>query len=377
MTRARQLATSAVRTLAPVLAVLFALAVSGLVLLLIGESPVGTFAAMLRYSSRLDSIVSILNRAIPLFLAGLAVAAGFRMGLFNIGVEGQYRISALVAAYTGAVVTLPTGIHLVFVALVGAVVGGLWALIAGALKVYRGVHEVISTIMLNFIATGLAAYLLAEHFREPAIPGDLQIKTAELPPSALMPTLNWFLEALGLEVRRGTHLQGFLLVAILIGVAFWFLLSRTRFGYDLRASGVNPPAAQASGVDQGRMVLKVMFLSGGLAGLVGVSQLVGFFHRYTIDFPVGLGFAGIAVALLGRNKAVGVALAALLFAFLDRSAQILDLEDVPKEITTIVQGVIILAVVIAGEIARRAARTQDAVAVAEETGEPAATGAAS
>lgn len=377
MTRTRQLATSAIRTLAPVLAVLFALAVSGLVLLLIGESPVGTFAAMLRYSSRLDSIVSILNRAIPLFLAGLAVAAGFRMGLFNIGVEGQYRISALVAAYTGAVVTLPTGVHLVFVALVGAVVGGLWALIAGALKVYRGVHEVISTIMLNFIATGLAAYLLAEHFREPAVPGDLQIKTAELPPSALMPTLNWLLEALGLEVRRGTHLQGFLLVAILVGLAFWFLLARTRFGYDLRASGVNPTAAQASGVDQGRMVLKVMFLSGALAGLVGVSQLVGFFHRYTIDFPVGLGFAGIAVALLGRNKAVGVALAALLFAFLDRSAQILDLEDVPKEITTIVQGVIILAVVIAGEIARRAARTQEAVAVAEETGEPAASGAAS
>src|SRR5688500_15114945 len=269
---------------------------------------------MLRYASRSDSIVSILNRAIPLFLAGLAVAAGFRMALFNIGVEGQYRISALVAAYVGAAVTLPTGIHLVFVALIGSVVGGLWALIAGALKVYRGVHEVISTIMLNFIATGLSAYLLAEHFREPAVPGDLQIKTEELPASALMPTLNWLLDALGLEVRRGTHLQGFLVVAVLIGVAFWFLLTRTRFGYDLRASGLNPLAAQASGVDQGRMILKVMFVSGALAGLVGVSQLVGFFHRYTIDFPVGLGFAGIAVALLGRNTPVGVALAALLFA---------------------------------------------------------------
>ncbi|HWH33514.1 MAG TPA: ABC transporter permease [Egibacteraceae bacterium] len=376
MSRARSTAIAALRSAAPVLAVLFALAVSSLVLLLIGESPVGTFAAMLRYASRLDSIVSILNRAIPLFLAGLAVAAGFRMGLFNIGVEGQYRISALVAAYLGAIVTLPTGVHLVFVALVGAVVGGLWAGVAALLKVYRGVHEVISTIMLNFIATGLAAYLLAEHFREPAVPGDLQIKTAALPASAMMPSLNWLLEGLGLELRRGTHLQGFLLVAVLIGAAFWFLVARTRFGYDLRASGTNPLAAQASGVDQGRMILKVMFLSGALAGLVGVSQLVGFFGRYTIDFPVGLGFAGIAVALLGRNTAVGTALAALLFGFLDRSAQILDLEDVPKEITTIVQGVIILAVVIAGEIARRAARTQEAVAVSQEVaGEPEAAAA--
>ena len=379
MSRARQILITAVRTAAPVLAVLFALAVSSLVLLLIGESPAGTFASMLRYASRSDSIVSIVNRAIPLFLAGLAVAAGFRMGLFNIGVEGQYRISALVAAYLGAAISLPTGIHLVFVAFVGALVGGLWAGMAGALRVYRGVHEVISTIMLNFIATGLSAYLLAEHFREPAVPGDLQIKTEELPASALMPSLNWVLELFGVEVRRGTHLQGFLLIAVLVGVAFWFLLSRTRFGYDLRASGLNPLAAQASGVDQGRMVMKVMLLSGALSGLVGVSQLVGFFHRYTIDFPVGLGFAGIAVALLGRNTPLGVALAALLFGFLDRSAQILDLEDVPKEITVIVQGVIILAVVIAGEIARRAARTQEAVAVSEEiAGTPApATGAAS
>jgi ABC-type uncharacterized transport system permease subunit len=362
----RMALAAAVRLLAPVLAVLFALAVSALVLTLIGESPTATFAAMLRYSARLDSVVSILNRAIPLFLSGLAVAIGFRMGLFNIGVEGQYRLAALVAAWLGALVVLPTGLHLLFVIVVAMAVGALWAGLAGALKVWRGVHEVISTIMLNFVATGLAAYLLAEHFREAAAAGDLQIKTPELPASALMPTLNWLLRALGLELRRGSNLQGFVLVCALVGVLFWLLLNRTRFGFDLRASGVNPEAARASGVDQARMVLTTMLLSGAFAGLVGASQLVGFFHRYTIDFPLGLGFAGIAVALLGRNNPLGIALAALLFGFLDRSAQILDLEDVPKEITTIVQGVIILAVVIAGQIAWRVARRQQAVAVSEE-----------
>jgi ABC-type uncharacterized transport system permease subunit len=364
--RLRALLPALVRVLAPVLAVVLALAVSALALMAIGESPVATFGAMLRYAARLDSLVSILNRAIPLFLSGLAVAIGFRTGLFNIGVEGQYRLAALVAAWAGAMVVLPAGVHLVFVIAVAMLVGALWAGLAGLLKVWRGVHEVISTIMLNFVATGLAAYLLAEHFREPAVAGDLQIKTAELPASALMPTLNWVLRALGLEMRRGSHLQGFLLVCVLAGLVFWLLLSRTRFGFDLRASGLNPEAARASGVHQGRMIVSTMLLSGAFAGLVGASQLVGFFHRYTIDFPLGLGFAGIAVALLGRNNPAGIALAALLFGFLDRSAQILDLEDVPKEITTIIQGVIILAVVIAGQIAWQVARRRQAVAVSEQ-----------
>lgn len=357
-----------VRFLAPVLAVVFALVVTSLVLILINESPTATYSAMVSYAARLDSVISILNRAIPLYLAGLAVAVGFRMGLFNIGVEGQYRISAVVAAWVGTLVALPTGVHLVFVVLVGMAVGAFWAGIAGVLKVWRGVHEVISTIMLNFVATGLAAYLLAVHFREPPAPGDLQMKTVELPAAALMPSLNRLLEFLGFELRRGSNLQGFLLVAVAVGLIAWFVLTRTRFGYDLRLSGLNPEAAQASGVDQGRMVIKAMLISGALAGLVGASQLLGFFHRYTIDFPVGLGFAGIAVALLGRNHPLGIALAALLFGFLDRSSQILDLQDVPKEITTIVQGVVILAVVIAAEIARRVARTQEAVAVSEELG---------
>jgi simple sugar transport system permease protein len=171
-------------------------------------------------------------------------------------------------------------------------------------------------------------------------------------------------ESLGLETRQ--DLFGFVIVAILVGVLFYLIVWRTRFGYDLRASGTNPDAARVSGVDPNAMVIRTMLLSGAIAGLVGMSDLLGFFHQYTLDFPVGLGFTGIAVALVGRNHPVGIALAALLFGFIERSAQILDLEEIPKEIITIMQGVIILSVVIAYEVVRRLIQAQEVRAAAEK-----------
>jgi general nucleoside transport system permease protein len=358
----------AIRLTASIAAILFALAVSGLALALIGESPVRAFSSMASYGLRLDSLISIVNRAVPLYLSALAVGIGFKMGLFNIGVEGQYRIAALLAASVGAAVTLPPVLHVGLIMVVAVLVGGAWAGIAGVLKVYRGVHEVISTIMLNFIATGIGAYLLANYLRTPAGGGDVNIRTPEIPPSGRFPSLNPLLEALGLDVPGGSNLQGFVIIALLVGVAYFVLMWRSRFGFDLRAVGINPTAAQASGVAPGGMVIKAMLLSGGIAGLVGLSQVLGFFHRYTLDFPIGFGFAGIAVALVGRNHPVGMGFAALLFAFLNRSAQILDFEQIPKEIEQIMQGVIILAVVIAYEIARRVITAQqvaDAAAKAE------------
>lgn len=356
-----------VRLAAPLVAVAVAIAISSVVLLIIGESPIEAFGAMIGYAARVDSAISIVNRAVPLYLSALAVALGFKMGLFNIGVEGQYRLAALVAAYAGGVVTgLPAVLHVGLIIVVAALTGGAWAGIAGVLKVTRGVHEVISTIMLNAISTALGAYLLSRYFREPPQPDDLVIKTPEIAPSGRFPSLNPMLESLQVEVPSGSSLQGFLLVAVLVGIGYYVLVWRTRFGYDLRASGANAPAAQASGVDPKRMVLVTMALSGGIAGLVGLSQILGFFHRYSIDFPIGLGFTGIAVALLGRNHPAGIALAALLFGFFDRGAQILDLQAIPKEIVTIVQGVIILSVVISYEVARRVAERQEAEEVASE-----------
>lgn len=356
--------------LAPLSAVLFAMLVSSLALVLINQSPGSAFRSMFNYSIydpnaggfQTASLISIVNRAIPLYISGLAVAIGFKMNLFNIGVEGQYRLAALLAAYVGGAVALPAPLHVALIMLVAMAVGSAWSGIAGVLKVTRGVHEVISTIMLNFIAFGLGQYLFANYLQAPRAPNDLIIRTKQIPLSGRFPSL------LNLG-GSGEPLRGFLVIAVLLGIGFYILVWRTRFGYDLRASGLNPDAARVSGVDPNAMVIKTMLISGALAGLVGMSDLLGFFHQYSLDFPSGYGFAGIAVALVGRNNPFGIAIGALLFGFLDRSAQILDFNDIPREIIIIMQGVIILSVVVAYEVVRRIIQAQQVRVAAEKSQE--------
>lgn len=344
--------------LVPISALALAFVVSSIALVAIGASPIDAFRSMFRYGIRPTSLVSMVNRAVPLYVAGLAVAIGFKMNLFNIGVEGQYRIAALLSAAAGAAVALPPVLHIALIMLVAMAVGAAWAGIAGVLKVKRGVHEVVATIMLNFIATGLGAYLLANHLRKPRVGSELLIATRPIPPSGQLPPL---------LVTGGEDLRSFVLIAALLGVVVYVLVWRTRFGYDLRASGINPTAAQASGVDPNRMVVTTMLISGAIAGLIGMSDLFGYFHAYTLDFPTGLGFDGIAVALVGLNHPAGIAVAALLFGWVDRAAQILDLEGVPKEVIVITKGVIILSVVVAYEVVRRLVQVAEVKAAAEET----------
>ena len=162
-------------------------------------------------------------------------------------------------------------------------------------------------------------------------------------------------------------LSGVLIIAVVLGFLYYVLVWRTRYGFDLRASGINPEAARVSGISPRSMIMQTMLLSGAIAGLVGMNQLLFFSHAYTLDFPQDLGFNGIAVALVGRNNPVGIGLAALLFGFLQRSAQILDLNNVPKEITQIMTGVIILSVVIAYEVVQRWSRAQEVKEAAEQT----------
>ena len=354
--------------LAPVAALLLGLGISSIAVLLIHQSPITAFKTMAQFGVRTDSLIFTVNEAIPLFIAGLSVAIGFKMNLFNIGVEGQYQLAALLAAYVGGVAAVPGPLRIVLILIVAMAVGAGWSGIAGVLKVTRGVHEVISTIMLNFIAFGIIAYLLRTYLKQHNTPGDLVIKTKLIPSSGRIPSLDGLLRALGVHAPPGVSLYGFLPLAIVIGVFYYFLVWRTRFGYDLRATGLNADAASDSGVDAKAMIIKTMLISGAIAGLVGMPDLFGLYQRYTIDFVSGLGFAGIAVALVGRNHPVGIALAALLFGFLDRSAQILDLENIPKEITIIMRGVIILAVVIAYEVVRRVVQAQEVRAAAERTG---------
>ena len=315
-------------------------------------------------------MVEIINRAIPFYVSALAVAIGFKMNLFNIGVQGQYLMAALLAAGAGAAVTFPALFQVSFIMLVAVVVGAAWASIAAVLKVWRGVSEVISTLMLNFIATsGLIAYLLTNYLRATNEAGDLVTKTKLLPPESFIPPLNRFLEVFGLHLPA--ELNGFLVGAILLGVGFYVLVWRTRFGFDLRATGANAAAARAAGVNPKAMILKTMAISGGIAGLVAIGPMLGDpqFHRYNEQLGGTLfGFTGIAVALLGRNHPAGIAFAALLFATIDRATQVLSLRGIPQEISKIMQGTIILSAVIAYEVVRRirvAAEVRDAAAKAE------------
>ncbi len=346
--------------LAPVLAVAIALLISAVVMLAIGVDPLRALGVMVDFgdtpSQQITALVVVLNRAVPLFLAGLAVAVAFRMGLFNIGVEGQYRMATVIAAGAGAAVTLPSWLHLPLIIVVAMGVGALWAAIVGILKVTRGVSEVISSIMLNFIALGLASYLLTGPLRGSA-PGASIITTSDIPESGWFPSLNGLLDLVGLA-NPPRQLYGFLLVAVVIGVVVAVLVKRTRFGFDLRATGMSASAASASGVDARRMVITTMLISGGIAGLIGLPDLLGSNHNYGTEFTSGLGFLGIAVALLGRNNPLGIAVAAVLFAFLDRASVPLQIQQIPSSVVTIIQGTIVLAVVIANEVARRVARRQ-------------------
>ena len=341
--------------LGPGMAVVVALIISAIVIALIGEDPLAAVRVMVDLgdtpSQQTQSMVVILNRAIPLFLAGLAVSVAFRMGLFNIGVEGQYRMATILGAAAGAAIALPGPLHILLIVVVAMVVGALWAGIVAVLKVTRGVSEVISSIMLNFVALGLASFLLSGPLRG-SPEGAQIITTTPLPESAWFPGLNGLFTGLGLAEPR-TELYGFLLVALVVGVVVAVLLKRTRFGFDLRATGLSPSAASASGVDARAMVIKTMLLSGAVAGLIGMPDLLGDTHHYGTEFTAGLGFLGIAVALLGRNSPGGIALAALLFAFLDRAALPLQFADIPASVVTIIQGTIVLSVVIANEVARR------------------------
>ena len=337
---------------APALAAVFALFVSSIVLTLAGSSWIDTYTEMIETASKLETMIDILNRATPLFIAGTAVAIGFKMNLFNIGVEGQYILASFVAAWVGAQFTAPGPIHAGVILLTAMLVGSAWAGLAGLLKVARGVNEVISTIMLNFIATGgIIAATLPYAIDDPTDPNQ---GTPVIDESGWLPNLNSWVEVFTREITKGRRLTGMFLIAVIVGVAYHVVVNRSRFGFDLRASGMNPIAARAGGVPPKRMILYSMLASGAVAGLIGMPEILSINHSYDQGFVQGLGFAGIAVALLGRNSAPGMAVSALLFAFLDTSSAPLQVSGTASpEIVVIMQATILLTAVIAYEVVNR------------------------
>ncbi|HET6353086.1 ABC transporter permease [Streptomyces sp.] len=340
----------------PALALIVAFALTSVVLLVSDRDPIEPYQIMYDTAQFTDVQVNIVNTTGTYYLAALAVAIGFRMNLFNIGVDGQYRLAVMLAAVVGANVDLPGPIHILLIVLVAMGVGAIWAGIAGVLKTTRGVSEVVSTIMLNAIATSLIAWMILPANLGVQLPGSNDLTTGEIPESGWFP---------GVDVDGGT-IYGFTFVAFALGIVYWFALNRTRFGFDLRATGASESAAQASGVDAKKMILTAMLISGAVAGLAGLPLLLGDTHTYSLSFPVGVGFTGITIALLGRNNPIGIFFAALLLSFLDKASAELDQHGYEKEIATIMQGLIVIAVVVSYEVVRQYGLRRQQQKVGEE-----------
>ncbi|MFM8266700.1 MAG: ABC transporter permease [Ilumatobacteraceae bacterium] len=322
-------------------AVLIAFAISGVLLAITGKNPFDAYAKMLEVGTNSTKLYETVERATPFIIAAVAVAIGFKMNLFNIGVEGQFLVGMFWAAVIGAQVNLPAPLHVVFCLLVGAFAGACWAGIAAYLKVKRGVNEVISTIMLNALALQVLDWLFNEFFRFDSGSGTLDVRTEKLPESAWMPDL------------VAGRMNGFVIVSLLVAAGFWVLVYRTRFGFRLRASGLNAAAAQTAGISASRMIALSMLISGAVAGLAGLPYLLGEGYAYGTTRPSGYGFTGIAVALLGRNHPIGIVVAALLYGFLDAVGGPLQLEGIPSSIVRVIQGITLLSVVIVNEAVGR------------------------
>lgn len=343
--------------LAPLLAIVFAAALCAIVLLLSGANPASALGAMIGQVGEGQVAVDIVNSTAIYMLAALAAAIGFHMNLLNIGIEGQYRVGAVVAAIVGGAIALPPVLHWLVIMLVAAAAGAAWVALPALLKVTRGVHEVLSTIMMNAIAFGLAAYLIStDQF---GILVGNNITTEPIPESGQVP---------GIDLGSKGTIFGLVFLAVVAAAVYGVVMNRTRFGFELKASGLSPTAAAAGGVNAKKMIVVSLLVSGAVAGLVGMPEILGRDHAYTLNFASGYGFAGIGIALLGRNHPVGIAFGSLLWAFLEKAKGALDNEGVPREIATIMQGSIVLSVVVAYEIVKRMELAAEQRRVGQATG---------
>ena len=346
----------------PLITVLVAFFVGGLVVLATGHDPISTYRAifdgtglnwLFPWTSADDRTIAALNlqqtllRTAPLILAGLAVAFAFRCGLFNIGGQGQYILGSVFAVWVGTSFEgMPALLHIVLAMVAGGLAGAVWAGIAGALKAIAGTNEVISTIMLNWIAIWFAVWLFNRG-------GPLQNTN---PDQQDVPVSNDIVEGAKLPVFWGDPILQGLHVGIFIALAavlvFWVILNRTTLGFEVRAVGFNPDAAAASGISVKRNYIVVMAICGAFAGLAGVIDVLGWqFRIATNDIRINdIGFTAIAVALLGRNTAIGTIFSALLFGALYTGTSVRNLDPTIFEpalaanLTLVIQGLVVLLV---------------------------------
>ncbi|PYS89445.1 MAG: ABC transporter permease [Acidobacteria bacterium] len=335
----------------PLIAVLAAFLVGAIIVLLIHDDPIETYKLLIGSAlSWPDGIGYTLFYATPLIFTGLAVAVAFRCGLLNIGAEGQLYVAAFAAAWVGitfggvegrSIANLSAWLLVPLACFAAMASGAVWGAVPGVLKAKFGSHEVINTIMMNFIALALVSYFTQYHYKAQ---GDPILQTVPISASAHIARLGKFIP--GLPERIPLNIAFFL--ALLACVLVYIFLWRTKWGYEIRATGANPAAAEYGGISTGRQIVLAMAVSGALAGLVGVNEVLGYRYRYYDSFSsgVGYGFTGIAVALLGRNHPVGVVFAALFFGALKRGGLFVDIftEHVSKDLVEVLKALVILFV---------------------------------
>jgi simple sugar transport system permease protein len=337
----------------PLLAVIAAFIVGGLIVLAIGDNPFEVYGILLSSAFgfhdalgnfTFDNWGYTLFYSTPLIFTGLAVALAFKCGLLNIGAEGQLYLGAFAAAWVGFTFTgLPGFILIPLSMLAATLAGACWGAIPGLLKARFGSHEVINTIMLNFIAVGLLSYLTQSHYK---VAGDPIMQTVEIAPQAHLLRFHSLLAPFGIDFPQRIPLNFSFVLALVACVVVYFLLWRTKWGYEIRAVGSNAPAAEYGGISVSRQIVLAMAISGALAGMVGINEVLGYRHRYYHDFSDNYGFTGIAVALLGRNHPAGIVLAAILFGALTRGGLFVDIfsVQVSKDLVRVLQAIIILFV---------------------------------
>jgi simple sugar transport system permease protein len=327
----------------PMINLMMALVASGLVVLVVGESPLEAVRWLLIGAFGYEEALGYtLYYTTNFIFTGLAVAVAFHAGLFNIGGEGQAYIGGLgVGLAMLALDSFLPGWLLIPIGIMAAgLFGAAWALIPAWLQAYRGSHIVITTIMFNFIAAALMVYLLVNVL---IMPGQMSPETRPFAEAALLPKMHDMLALVGIKTAR-SPLNLSLVLALVACVGVWFFLWRTPWGYELRTAGHNPNAAKYAGIRTRRLIVTTMCISGMLAGLVAVNEVMGVQHRVILNFTAGTGFAGIAVALMGRNHPIGIVLAGFLFGVLQQGGAELAFEmpKISRELTFGIQGLVIL-----------------------------------
>ncbi len=329
--------------LIPVLNVMMALAVSGLIILAIGEDPLEAVSIMLNGAFGYEEGIGYtLYYSTNFVFTGLAVAIAFHAGLFNIGGEGQAYIGGLGAGLILLMLdaVLPPFLLLPIGVLMAGLFGAAWATVPAYLQAYRGSHIVITTIMFNFIASALMVYLMVNVLIKP---GQMSPESRVFLDGAHLPFMHEMLGWLGIEVAR-SPLNASVFWAAVCCIGLWLFIWRTRWGYEIRAVGFNEKAAIYGGINPARTIMLTMFVSGALAGFVGVNEVMGVHHRLLLNFTAGYGFTGIAVSLMGRNHPFGIVMASLLFGLLYQGGAELAFEvpNITREMVVVIQGLVIL-----------------------------------